>query len=195
MAGWHHRLHGHGFEWTPGVGDGQGGLVCCGSWGHKESDTTETELNWSIPLILNSILLYKFPQLFRIWIVCLSLIHVRLLVTPRTVTLQVPLSVGFSRQEYWSGLPRPPPGDLPNLGIESRSPALQADSLPSEPPESQFGLSLLLFSFILKMFYLDSDLNWLICKMDTFNYLFTKNWLIITDRSLWDAVHSVFLKF
>ena len=50
MAGWHHRLHGHEFEWTPGVGDGQGGLACCDSWGHKESDTTEqlnwTELNW-----------------------------------------------------------------------------------------------------------------------------------------------------
>ena len=36
MAGWHHRLNGHGFEWTPGVGDGQGGLAYCGSWGHKE---------------------------------------------------------------------------------------------------------------------------------------------------------------
>ena len=41
MVGWNHRLDGHGFEWTPGVGDGQGGLVCCGSWGHKELDTTE----------------------------------------------------------------------------------------------------------------------------------------------------------
>ena len=40
-VGWHHRLDGHGFEWTPGVGDGQGGLACCGSWGRKESDTTE----------------------------------------------------------------------------------------------------------------------------------------------------------
>ena len=38
MAGWHHRLDGHGFGWTPGVGDGQGGLACCGSWGGKESD-------------------------------------------------------------------------------------------------------------------------------------------------------------
>jgi len=50
MVGWHHRLIGHGFEWTPEVGDGQGGLACCGSWGRKESDTTEqltwTELNW-----------------------------------------------------------------------------------------------------------------------------------------------------
>ena len=41
MAGWHHRLDGCEFEWTPGVGDGQGGLACCDSWGHKESDTTE----------------------------------------------------------------------------------------------------------------------------------------------------------
>ena len=41
MVGWHHRLDGHGFEWTPGFGDGQRGLECCGSWGCKESDTTE----------------------------------------------------------------------------------------------------------------------------------------------------------
>ena len=41
MVGWHHRLDGHEFEWTLGVGDGQGGLTCCDSWGHKESDMTE----------------------------------------------------------------------------------------------------------------------------------------------------------
>ena len=46
MVGWHHRLNGHGFGWTPEVGDGQGGLVCCGSWSHKELDTTE-RLNWT----------------------------------------------------------------------------------------------------------------------------------------------------
>ena len=46
MVGWHHRLNGHGFGWTPGVGDGQGGLACCGSWGCKESDTTE-QLKWT----------------------------------------------------------------------------------------------------------------------------------------------------
>ena len=45
MAGRHHRLDGHKFGWTPGVGDGQGGLVCCNSWDRKESDTTE-RLNW-----------------------------------------------------------------------------------------------------------------------------------------------------
>ena len=50
MVGWHHRLNGHEFEWTLGVGDGQGGLACYSPWGHKESDTTERlnwiELNW-----------------------------------------------------------------------------------------------------------------------------------------------------
>ena len=51
---------------------------------------------------------------------------------PMTVALQAPVSVGFSRQEYWSGLPFPSPEDLPDLGIELRSPALQAASLPSE---------------------------------------------------------------
>ena len=55
-------------------------------------------------------------------------------VTPWTVTLQAPLSIEFSRQEYWSGLSFPSPGDLPNSGIKPRPPALWADSLPSEPP-------------------------------------------------------------
>ena len=49
-------------------------------------------------------------------------------------SILVPLSMGFPRQEYWSGLPCPPPGDLLDPGIEPRSPALQSDSLPSEPP-------------------------------------------------------------
>ena len=60
--------------------------------------------------------------------------RVRLFVTPWTVTYQAPLSMGFSGQEYWSGLPFPSPGDLPNPGIEPRSPALQTDALTSEPP-------------------------------------------------------------
>ena len=54
--------------------------------------------------------------------------------TPRTVARKAPLSMGFSKQEYWSALPCPPPGALPTPGIKPRSPALQADSLPSEPP-------------------------------------------------------------
>ena len=54
--------------------------------------------------------------------------------TPRTAACQAPLSMGFSRQEYWSGLPFPSPGDLPDPGIKPRSPALQADSLALRPP-------------------------------------------------------------
>ena len=65
-----------------------------------------------------------------------SLSRVRLFATPWTVAYQAPPSMIFSRQEYWSGLPFPPPGDLPNPGIEPTSPvspALQADSLPAVP--------------------------------------------------------------
>ena len=54
--------------------------------------------------------------------------------TPWTVAYQASLSMGFSRQEYWSGLPFPPPGDLPDPGIEPGSPTLEADALTSEPP-------------------------------------------------------------
>ena len=54
--------------------------------------------------------------------------------TPWTVDYQASLSMEFSRQEYWSGLPLPSPGDLPNPGVEPRSPALQVDALTSEPP-------------------------------------------------------------
>ena len=58
----------------------------------------------------------------------------RLIVTSRIIAHQAPLSMEFSRQEYWSGFPFPSPGDLPNLGIKPGSPALQADFLLSEPP-------------------------------------------------------------
>ena len=63
-----------------------------------------------------------------------SLSRVQLSVTPWTVAYQAPQSMEFSRQEYWGGLPFPCPGDLPNPGIEPRSPALQADALLFEPP-------------------------------------------------------------
>ena len=78
MVRWHHRLKGGEFEWTPGVGDGQGGLACCSPWDHKESDTTE-RLNWTELNILS----------------CFS--RVQLFVTLWTVALQAPVSVGFSR--------------------------------------------------------------------------------------------------
>ena len=60
--------------------------------------------------------------------------RVQLFVTPWTVAFQAPLSMGFSRQEYWSGLPFPSSGDFPDPVIELRSPALEADALTSEPP-------------------------------------------------------------
>ena len=63
-----------------------------------------------------------------------SLSHVQLFMTPWTVAQQAPPSMEFSRQVYWSGLPFLSPGDLPNPGIEPRSPTLQADALLSEPP-------------------------------------------------------------
>ena len=73
--------------------------------------------------------------LFRLHVCMLSCFsRVWLFVTPWTVAHQAPLSMEFSRQEYCSGLPFPSPGDLSNPGIKPKSPALQADSVPSEPP-------------------------------------------------------------
>ena len=66
-----------------------------------------------------------------------SLSPVRLFATPWTVAYQAPWSMGFSRQECWSGLPFLSPGDLPDPGIKPESPALQADALPSEPPDGK----------------------------------------------------------
>ena len=63
-----------------------------------------------------------------------SLSRVRLFATPWTVAYQAPLSMGVSRQEYWSGVPLPSPGDLPDPGIEPGFPALETDALTSEPP-------------------------------------------------------------
>ena len=63
-----------------------------------------------------------------------SLSHVRFFATPWSVAYQASPSMGFSRQEYWIGLPFPSPGDLPDPGVEHRSPALEADALSSEPP-------------------------------------------------------------
>ena len=61
MAGWHHWFNGPEYEWTPGVGDGQGGLACCDSWGRKESDMTE-QLNWTKVLLIFSNFLSLLPS-------------------------------------------------------------------------------------------------------------------------------------
>ena len=93
MAGWHHRLDGHESEWTLGVGDRQGGLACCDSWGHKESETIEhlnwTELNYILPIKYAFIIIMKV----KVWVAqC-----VQLFATPWTVACQVSLSTEFSR--------------------------------------------------------------------------------------------------
>ena len=188
MAGWHHWLVGRESEWTPVVGDEQGGLARSDSWGCKELDTTE-RLNWtelkvfdprnqlekcSPPTSSSSsgfIKRHNFHTCFNfsqrscehagagkthlqprflqaphgppsfplIWLqgnvlFCFKVfwcesesISCSVLsdsfATPWTVARQAPLSVRFSRQESWSGLPFPSPGDLPDPGIELRSPA------------------------------------------------------------------------
>ena len=66
MVGWYHPLNGHGSRWTPGVGDGQGGLACCGSWGHKESDMSE-QLSWTESFTYDNLRpILQFPRVFQL---------------------------------------------------------------------------------------------------------------------------------
>ena len=99
MAGWHHWLDGCESEWIPGVGDGQWGLLCCDSWGRKESDMTEW-LNWTE-------LSHHLTLLLLLLLSCFS--HVWLRATPQMAAHQALPSLRFSRQEHWSGLPLPSP--------------------------------------------------------------------------------------
>ena len=71
-----------------------------------------------------------------------SLSRVRLFANPRTVTRQAPLAMGFPRQEYWSGLPFPSPGDLPDPGIKPASPALAGGFFTTKPPGHSYKLIL-----------------------------------------------------
>ena len=104
MAGWYHWLDGHESEWTPGAGDGQGGLACCDSWGHKESDTTE-QLNWM-----------KIYNIWYDW--CAWLLScIRFFCDSMDRGSPGSSVHRFSRQEYWSRLLFPPLGDLPHPGI------------------------------------------------------------------------------
>ena len=88
-----------------------------------------------------------------------SLSCVWLFVTPWTVAHQAPPSMEFSRQEYWSGLPFPSPGDLPDPGIDPKSPALQVDSLTAEPQEKPKNTGVDSLS-ILQRIFLTQELNW-----------------------------------
>ena len=89
-----------------------------------------------------------------------SFSRVRLSATPWTVAFQAPLSMEFSKQEYWSGLPFPFPGDLPDSGIESGSSSLQADSLLSKPPGKPNTFSMLPF-----------NLNWMSISVNYSSFL------------------------
>ena len=82
--------------------------------------------------------------------------------TPWTLAYQVPSSMGFSRQEYWSGLPFPSPGDLPNPGIKPRSPALQADALPSLGTLVKINFQF----FVVKLLETQNSLNLKNCIVD-----------------------------
>ena len=115
---WHHWLDGREFEWTPGVGDGQGGLACCDSWDCKESEMTE-RLNWTELKVKVKVLVVQL---------CPSLCN--------PVDCSPPGSsvYGIPRQEHWSVLPFPSLGNLHEAGIKLRSPVSHADSLPSELP-------------------------------------------------------------
>ena len=128
------RLDGCESEWIPRVGDAQGGLVCCDSWGCKESDTTEwlnwTDVNWS-----SYSLIANYHNQWLHYVLCFVAQLCLTLCDPMDYSLPgFSVHGEFSRQESSSGLPCPPPGDLTNPGIKPRSPALQTDSLSSEPP-------------------------------------------------------------
>ena len=116
----------------PGEFRKQRSLACYSPQGHKESDATDYISLFPVPLFahLSTVKCTLFTWLceasFRSYLRVLAyqLNHIRLFATPWTVAYQVPPSVGFSRQEYWSGLPFSSPGDLPNPGIEPGPPAL-----------------------------------------------------------------------
>ena len=138
----------------PRESQGRGSLVGCRLWGRTESDTTEVTWqqqtmytqcslwpDWGIPRVETS----HWEQLSREtqekhsmkWMDSLcaqSLSHVQLSAAPWTVANQAHLSMGFSRQEYWTELPCPPPGVLPNPRIEPTSPALAGGFFTTEPP-------------------------------------------------------------
>ena len=125
-AGWHHWLNGRESGWTLGVGDGQGGLACCDSWGRKEWDTTEW-LNWTElkSLLFNSKWIMDFRvKVFLVAYLCLHVcVHTKSLQSCLILfdLMDCCLPGSVHRQEYWSGLSCPPLGDLPNPGIEPMS--------------------------------------------------------------------------
>ena len=113
-------------------------------------------LGSSVPGILQARILewvaISFSNAWNWTVKVKSLSRVWLFATPWTVAYQAPLSMGFSRQEYWSGLPFPSPGDLSHPGIKPRSPALRADSLPAEPLGKPKNIGVGSLSFLQRIF-------------------------------------------
>ena len=128
----------------PGKSYGWRSLVGCSPWGRKESDKTEateqphSQYIQTVGCKIGSRMYFTTRGIIRNnckWNVGVpSLSCVQPFATLWTVAHQASLSMEFSRQEYWSGVSFPSPEDLPDPGIKPRSPALQADALPSEPP-------------------------------------------------------------
>ena len=98
---------------------------------HMKDDFHKCSMDSSLVYLWGIVVILPFSLIGRM--LNHSLSCVQLFVTSWTVAHQAPPSMGFSRQEYWSGLPFPSPGDLPHPGIKPRSPTLQADALTSEP--------------------------------------------------------------
>ena len=182
---------------------GQRSLAVYHSWGHKESDTTEW-LTLTLPYTVTNthihicVCVYTHIYMYACMLSCSS--HVWLFVTSWTVPRQASLSMGFSRQGYWSGLPCPPPGDLPNPGIKPRSPTLQADSLSAEPqgkPEFQLKSHKLprnqkamkIFSFVIKKMIQPLHVN-VVVKYLEFNFP-----SCTTQYIFWNYKHLLLEKF
>ena len=148
MVGWHHWLNGHESEQAMGDGEGQGSLEYCSPWDRKESDTTEPLNNnnaemsnthyqtWSHPHrghgVRASLSIWDHETAYKVednshlysLVVCMRACMLSHSVmsnsaTPWAVACQTPLSMGFSRQEYWTGLPLSSPEDLPNPEIKA----------------------------------------------------------------------------
>ena len=119
-------------------------------------------------------------------VLCLITQSCPTLCNPMTVARQAPLSMGFSRQEYWSGLPCPPPGNLPNLGIEPRSPTLLADSLPSEPPgKGSIYICLCnIYSYTIDLYYPNRNMHILYPKYTTCNFKFKIYFYYYKDNTI-----------
>ena len=100
--------------------------------GHSKVGKCSAEPHIMLP-VWYSVAHFIFPEMVTVLCCAYLLSHIWLSATPWTVARQAPLSMGFSRPEYWSGMSCPPSGDLPSPGIEPRPPTLQADSLLSEP--------------------------------------------------------------